>query len=107
MFNNNLTEFVRLYLQRNLYRDYIAAGSRRIGINNLKNEVLSTLPFPLPPLVAQYQIVAKINHLMTHCDRLEAFFSEYNNDLDQFLNIVLNADLELTNIARAQSFARL
>ena len=107
MFNNNLTEFVRLYLQRNLYRDYIAAGSRRIGINNLNNEVLSTLPFPLLPLVAQYQIVAKINHLMTHCDRLEAFLSEYNSDLDQFLNIVLNADLESTNIARAQSFARL
>jgi type I restriction enzyme S subunit len=71
-----LEPFVGIYLASRLYRDAIAAGSRGIGINNLKKETLSDLPFPLPPLAEQNRIVAKMDELMDLCDRLEAVRTE-------------------------------
>ena len=64
--------FVAVYLRSDLYRESIAAGSRGIGINNLKKETISSLHFPLPPLPEQHRIVAKVDELMALCDRLEA-----------------------------------
>ena len=63
--------FVGVYLRSGLYRESISAGSRGIGINNLKKEILSNLVFPLPPLAEQHRIVAKVDELMALCDRLE------------------------------------
>ncbi len=74
--HTSLQGFVGVYLQSNLYRDSIAAGSRGIGINNLKKEKLSNLYFPLPPLAEQRRIVAKVDELMGLCDRLEAAQAE-------------------------------
>ena len=74
--HTSLQGFVGAYLQSNLYRDSIAAGSRGIGINNLKKEKLSNLHFPLPPLAEQHRIVAKVDELMGLCDRLEAARAE-------------------------------
>lgn len=72
LINNDLQGFVRVFLQSDMYRDSIAAGSRGIGINNLKKETLSNLFFPLPPLAEQQRIVAKVDELMALCDRLQA-----------------------------------
>ena len=72
LINSDLQGFARIFLQSNLYRESIAAGSRGIGINNLKKETLSKLFFPLPPLAEQHRIVAKVDELMELCDRLEA-----------------------------------
>ena len=68
--------FVGVYLQSALYREGISAGSRGIGINNLKQKILSNLAFPLPPLAEQHRIVAKVDELMALCDRLEAARTE-------------------------------
>jgi type I restriction enzyme S subunit len=67
-----LAPFVGVYVASRLYRDAIAAGSRGIGINNLKRETLSDLSFPLPCLSEQHRIVAKVKELMVLCDRLDA-----------------------------------
>jgi type I restriction enzyme S subunit len=66
-----LVAFVGVFLRSDLYRESISAGSRGIGINNLKMEVLAGLLFPLPPLAEQHRIVAKVDELMALCDRLE------------------------------------
>jgi type I restriction enzyme S subunit len=71
-----LEPFVGVFLSSRLYRDAISAGSRGIGINNLKRETLSSVPFPLPPLAEQHRIVAKVDELMVLCDRLEAAQAE-------------------------------
>lgn len=43
-----------------------------IGISNMSSKALASIKFPLPPLAEQHRIVAKIDELMAHCDRLEA-----------------------------------
>lgn len=72
LFDPSLVAFVGVFLSSDLYRDSISAGSRGIGINNLKKEVLANLHFPLPPLAEQRRIVAKVEELMALLDRLEA-----------------------------------
>ncbi len=47
--DNEYNAFTGVYLQSDLYRDAISRGSRGIGINNLKKEVLANAYFPLPP----------------------------------------------------------
>ena len=76
LFTPQIQDFVRVYLQSNLYRESISAGSRGIGINNLKKESLSNLAFALPPIAEQHRIVAKVDELMALCDRLEAARAE-------------------------------
>ena len=43
------------------------AGQKRVP-----TEYFANAPFPLPPLAEQHRIVAKVDELMTLCDRLEA-----------------------------------
>jgi type I restriction enzyme S subunit len=81
----SLRGFVGVYLQADLYRDRIAAGSRGIGINNLKMETISNLHFPLPPLAEQHRIVAKVDELMGLCDRLEAARAEREATRDRLV----------------------
>ena len=38
----------------------------------VSGKIVSGIPFPLPPLAEQQRIVAKVDELMTLCDRLEA-----------------------------------
>jgi type I restriction enzyme S subunit len=69
LYSSALEPFVGVYLASRLYRDAISAGSRGIGINNLKKETLSGLAFPLPPLAEQQRIVAKVDELIALCDK--------------------------------------
>ena len=76
LFDPSIQGFVRIFLRGDLYRSSIAAGSRGIGINNLKTETISSLFFPIPPLAEQHRIVAKVDELMALCDRLEVARAE-------------------------------
>ena len=84
LFDQSIREFVRIYLKSDLYRDSISTGSRGIGINNLKKEVLSNSFFPLPPIAEQRRIVAKVDELMALCDRLEVVRAEREATRDKF-----------------------
>jgi type I restriction enzyme, S subunit len=47
------------------------------------------LPFPLPPLAEQHHIVAKVDELMTLCDRLEAAKAEREKNRDRLVSVSL------------------
>lgn len=43
-----------------------------IGISSMSSKALSMIPFPLPPLEEQSRIVAKVDELMSLCNKLES-----------------------------------
>lgn len=97
----SIERFVGVYLSSRLYRDAISAGSRGIGINNLKRETLNNVHFPLPPLAEQHRIVAKVDELMALCDRLESAQAERESRRDRLVASSLN---RLNNGADAEAF---
>ena len=55
----------------------------------------SLLPFPLPPLAEQQRIVAKVDELMTLCDRLEESLSIVENTRLGLLDVLLQEALSV------------
>lgn len=55
------------YIETGIPKMTGTAGQKRVP-----TEYFAHSPFPLPPLAEQHRIVAKVNALMTLCDRLEA-----------------------------------
>lgn len=47
-----------------------------VGISNMSSKALASIVFPLPPLVEQCRIVARIDQLMARCDELEKLRAE-------------------------------
>jgi type I restriction enzyme S subunit len=65
--------FVRMAGDSNIVRDQIAqACATTVGNWGISASNLKDVRFPVPPVAEQGRIVAKINELMTVCDRLEA-----------------------------------
>lgn len=60
------------------------------GIKHLTGRSLSTYRFPLPPLAEQHRIVAKVDELMTLCDRLEAAQNKREQRRDRLVAASLN-----------------
>jgi type I restriction enzyme S subunit len=70
IFIKKFTEFIALNLQQNA----IGGAQPFVSLGFLRN-----LPFPLPPLPEQKRIVAKIDQLMSLCDKLESQRNERSN----------------------------
>jgi type I restriction enzyme, S subunit len=73
----NLTEFTskwfaKLVLDSPYFTNYAVESATGATIMNLSLNAMNEFPFPLPPLAEQHRIVAKVDALMTLCDRLEA-----------------------------------
>lgn len=62
----------------------------RIGLGNFRQ-----IPFPLPPLLEQQRIVAKVDELMALCDQLEAQLLITGTDSRRLLEAVLRDALAL------------
>jgi type I restriction enzyme S subunit len=72
---------------------------RQVGMarEGLSKKVLEQFEIPLPPLPEQYRIVAKINQLMSLCDKLEAERNERNNKRHKIHTAAINKLLSATD----------
>jgi type I restriction enzyme S subunit len=64
------------------------------GIKHFTGKGLESYLFPLPPLPEQHRIVAKVDELMTLCDRLEASLSAADETRRLLLEALLAEALE-------------
>ncbi len=62
--------------------------------NKLNLGDLHTVTFPLPPLIEQQRIVAKVDELMTLCDRVEAGLASTHDTRGRLLESLLRATLK-------------
>lgn len=65
--------WAQLYLNSPIARSYFAGSAKQTtNLASINMTQLRNCPFPLPPPTEQHRIVAKVNELMTLCDRLKA-----------------------------------
>jgi type I restriction enzyme S subunit len=64
--------FVVQVLNSSLFGALVASKASGTTRQRISRGNLGRLPFPLPPLVEQHRIVAKVDELMAMCDELEA-----------------------------------
>ena len=63
--------FLWLIFKGMYYREHIRNLVKGTNINNIKEEYITTLPIPLPPLAEQKRIVAKIEELFAEIDKMK------------------------------------
>jgi len=68
--------FIKTYLGSQLYWRQLYENSMGTGQPNVNATALKSLVFPVPPMIEQRSIVAKIDELMTICDKLKARLQE-------------------------------
>ena len=66
------TRFLMYGLMSDSIQSLINAHATGLTAKGIKAEKLKPLPILIPPLAEQHRIVAKVDELMTLCDRLEA-----------------------------------
>lgn len=71
IFRSPLNRYLHLFLSSPVFRQVIDEVNTNT-INQITQANLRTTLVPLPPLAEQLRIVAKVDVLMTLCDRLEA-----------------------------------
>lgn len=73
---------------------------------NINLEILMQVLIPLPPLVEQSRIVAKIDELMALCDRLEAALDEGSHIRDRLRDSLLVEALSQESVGADEEYRR-
>ncbi|MCU0754920.1 MAG: restriction endonuclease subunit S [Xanthomonadales bacterium] len=95
-----LPEFIRMAGDSDIVRSSIeqscatTVGNWGISASNLKE-----IHFPLPPLAEQHRIVAKVNELMTLCDRLDTALAQAEAARARLLDAELHAAVHAAEAA--------
>jgi type I restriction enzyme, S subunit len=77
-------------------REYLGGSAVGATMQNLNQSILLNLVVGLPPLAEQHRIVAKVDELMTLCDRLEAQLTTAQAVKHRLLEAVLYQSLAVT-----------
>jgi type I restriction enzyme S subunit len=86
--------YVRLFIWR--LRASIIGMGRGIAFPSVSRKQIEELPVPLPPLAEQQRIVAKVEELMTLCDRLETQLTTAQTESRRLLEAALHQALTPT-----------
>ncbi len=86
------TRYIWLALNSRQVREQIEKPIRSaVGLKNVNLTEFSNLQFWLPPFAEQHRIVAKVDELMTLCDRLEASLATGDDTRRSLLDALLHA----------------
>jgi type I restriction enzyme S subunit len=88
--DRTLLEYLRVYINSINLESYIT-GMAQPKMNQAK---MNSIPVPLPPLAEQRRIVAKVDHLMSLCDALEAKLKQAQTDSDRLLAAAVQRSLD-------------
>jgi restriction endonuclease S subunit len=98
------SKFLFWFFQTRAFRNTISEASKGSGINNLKREHLLNHELPLPPLVEQKRIVAKIEELFSEIDAGEENLRLARRQLNMYRQSLLKQafDGKLSNSSLAE-----
>lgn len=71
LFDTDLFRYCKYIFMSGYYRSHISNSVAGIGIRNLKEEHITKMLIPLPPLEEQQRIVDKLDQLLPLCEQLE------------------------------------
>jgi type I restriction enzyme S subunit len=94
--------FTKVFLGSQLYWKQLYANSMGTGQPNVNGTALKGLLIPLAPMEEQHRIVAKVDELMTLCDRMEAQQADSESAHGQLVQVLLDS---LTQTSDATDFA--
>lgn len=96
------SRYIAIYLQA--FAPWVDSKATGTTFKEVSGKIVSSLPFPLPPLAEQHRIVARVDELMALCDQLEAAQQERERRRDS----LVAASLQRLNAPTAapQDFAR-
>lgn len=80
-----LPRYLWIALRSPYLETIVEAGMRGQAYPAINDAEFALLPLPLPPLAEQHRIVAKVDELMTLCDRLEAAQQEREHCRDRLV----------------------
>jgi type I restriction enzyme S subunit len=86
-------QYLKLFLESPTYWKQLQNGARGGGQPNVNGQTLGRMVVTIPPLAEQHRIVAKVEELMTLCDRLEAQLTTTQTESRRLLEAVLNEAL--------------
>lgn len=103
-------QFGLLYLRSPLGQNLLGLNSTSVGVPNVNATKMALFPLPLPPIEEQHRIVAKVDELMTFCDRLKTKLTQARQLNEQLavglVERALMADTNVGNTAIDQEKAR-
>jgi type I restriction enzyme, S subunit len=84
-------QFINVAHLSNHARTYYAsnASGTSSSMKNVSREIMYQVPIPLPPLVEQHRIIAKIDQLMALCDELEQQIDSATDKRTELLNALM------------------
>lgn len=87
-------EYLLVVLRGELAQTYFTETTRTLAQPTLNVGLIEQTPIPLPPLAEQHRIVAKVDELMSLCDRLEAGLIKFGEVRGRLLDALLHEALE-------------
>lgn len=94
------SDYLLLSMQSDLIQNYFTEATRTLAQPTLNVGLIEVLPIPLPPLVEQHRIVAKVDELMGLCDRLEESLATGEDTRRRLLEALLHEALSPAADAR-------
>jgi type I restriction enzyme, S subunit len=84
-----IADFLQSFMMSEVFQNQLLDNATGMTAKGIKASRLKEIPIPLPPLAEQHRIVAKIDQLMTLCDKLEKQIDTANCKKTNLLNSVM------------------